>query len=174
MEPLDFLGFIGKNPDSANVYIVTGDSGNGITHGTIAGILISDLINEKSNPWADLYSPNRINMKVVSDYLHEVSNMVFQYADYLHKSEISSTIELDFNKGAIINHNALKVAVYRDLSGQLHAFNAICPHLGCLLKWNDDEKTFDCPCHGSRFTNLGVVINGPAIDDLKQIEVRDL
>lgn len=173
MEPLDFLGFIGKNPGNENVYIVSGDSGNGITHGTIAGILINDLINGTANPWAELYSPARINWKVAGDYLHEVGNMVSQYADYLHKSEINSTLELDFNKGAIINHGTHKVALYRDLSGQLYAFNAVCPHLGCLLKWNNDEKTFDCPCHGLRFTNQGVVINGPAIHDLKPIEIRD-
>lgn len=173
MEPLDFLGFIGKNPGNDHIYIASGDSGNGITHGTIAGILINDLINGIDNPWAELYSPARITVKVTGDYLHEVGNMVSQYADYLHKSDINSTLELDFNKGAIMNHGTHKAAIYRDVSGQLHAFTAVCPHLGCLLKWNDDEKTFDCPCHGSRFSNLGVVINGPAIHDLKPIEIRD-
>lgn len=173
MEPVDCLAFIGRNPGESNVFIITGDSGNGMTHGTIGGMLVSDLIVGNQNPWEKIYDPARISMKATGDFLQEVGNMAAQYADFLKAGDIKSQKELANGEGAIMNVGLHKVAVYKNEEGNVQAYTAICPHLGCVLQWNDGEKTFDCPCHGSRFTNAGVVINGPALTDLKKFDIKD-
>ena len=173
MEPVDSVAFIGRNPGDKNIYIATGDSGNGITHGTIAGMLISDLINEKPNPWEKIYDPSRISLKATGDFLKEAGNMAVQYLDFLKAGDVESVKDIYANEGGVVTIGLKKVAVYRNSEGALHAYTAICPHLGCVVQWNADEKSFDCPCHGSRFTCEGKVINGPAISDLKEIQVKD-
>lgn len=172
MEPLDSLAYIGKNPGNDNIYIITGDSGNGMTHGTLGGLIITDMINGKENQWAEIYKPTRIPLKNAGNYIREALNMAAQYADWISKEDIESAEDLHNDEGAIIASGLQKLATYRDASGELHVFSASCPHLGCVVQWNADEKTFDCPCHGSRFTVEGEVINGPAISGLKRIEVR--
>jgi glycine/D-amino acid oxidase-like deaminating enzyme/nitrite reductase/ring-hydroxylating ferredoxin subunit len=171
LEPLDYMGFIGRNPGDDNIYIVTGDSGNGMTHTTIAGMLITDLIQGKENKWADLYSPKRIPIKLPGLFLSEALNMAKQYGDYISKGDIDEAGQLAKNEGAILSKGFRKIALYRDNEGTLHSYSAVCPHLGCVLQWNADEKTFDCPCHGSRFSKEGIVINGPAISDLEKIKI---
>jgi len=132
MEPVDGLAFIGRNPlDAGNVYIATGDSGQGMTHGTIAGMLLTDLIQGGKNEWEDLYSPSRIRLKALPDYAAENLNVAAQYVDRI-----------------------------------THRRSAVCPHLGCVVAWNSTEETWDCPCHGSRFTANGKVYQGPANSDL--------
>lgn len=173
MEPVDSLAFIGRNPGDENVYIITGDSGNGMTHGTIGGILVSDLILDKKNPWEKLYDPARISLKATGDFLKEAGNMAAQYADYFKAGDIKSQKELGADEGAVINVGLHKVAVYKNGEGVTNAYTAICPHLKCVLQWNADERTFDCPCHGSRFTNEGVVINGPALTNLKRFDIKE-
>ena len=173
MEPLDSLAFIGKNPGDENIYIITGDSGNGMTHGTLGGIIITDMIDVKENPWADIYKPTRIPLRVAGNYIKEALNMAGQYADWISKGEIDSADELQNDDGGIISSGLRKFAVYKDQQGELHVFNATCTHLGCVVQWNGDEKSFDCPCHGSRFSKEGKVINGPAISDLKTVEIKD-
>jgi glycine/D-amino acid oxidase-like deaminating enzyme/nitrite reductase/ring-hydroxylating ferredoxin subunit len=172
MEPLDYLAFIGKNPGSDNVYIITGDSGNGMTHGTIGGILITDLIQGKENPWEKIYSPKRLPLKVTGKYLKEAAAMAAQYGDYISKADIKETDELKPGEGAILSKGMKRFAVYKDEQGAVNVFSAVCPHLGCILQWNGEEKSFDCPCHGSRFTKQGEVINGPATKNLKSVEVK--
>ena len=172
MEPIDSLAFIGKNPGNDNIYIITGDSGNGMTHGTLGGMILSDIITNKENPWADLYSPSRITLKTTGDYLHEVGNMTAQLVDWVSKGDIKEAAELKPGEGGIISSGLKKIAIYRDDLNRLHACTAVCPHLGGILQWNADEKSFDCPLHGSRFTIDGKVINGPAKGDLKKIDIH--
>jgi glycine/D-amino acid oxidase-like deaminating enzyme/nitrite reductase/ring-hydroxylating ferredoxin subunit len=173
MEPVDYMAFIGKNPGDDNVYIITGDSGNGMTHGTLGGILISDLIQGVENKWADLYSPKRTPLKVPKTYLSEVFNMVKQYGDYITKADINEIEELKKGEGAILAKGIKRFAVYRDDENKVHAFSAVCPHMGCVLRWNGEERSFDCPCHGSRFTKEGLVINGPATVGLERIPIKE-
>lgn len=168
MEPIDSLAYIGKNPGDDNIYIITGDSGNGMTHGTLGGMIIKDIISGKENPWINMYSPSRITLKTTGEYLHEVGNMVAQYADWFTAEDIKQADELQPGEGGIISSGLKKIAVYRDEDNILHTYTAVCPHLGAILQWNADEKTFDCPMHGSRFTSDGKVINGPASSDLKK------
>jgi glycine/D-amino acid oxidase-like deaminating enzyme/nitrite reductase/ring-hydroxylating ferredoxin subunit len=173
MEPLDSLAFIGKNPGNENVYIITGDSGNGMTHGTLGGMIITDMILGRENKWAQIYKPTRIPLKVAGKYLKEAMNMAAQYADWVSKEDIDKAQQLLTGEGGIISSGLRKIAAYKDETGQLHLFSAACPHLGCVVQWNADEKSFDCPCHGSRFTAEGKVINGPAIEDLKAVEMKE-
>jgi glycine/D-amino acid oxidase-like deaminating enzyme/nitrite reductase/ring-hydroxylating ferredoxin subunit len=167
IEPIDSLAYIGRNPGDENIYIITGDSGNGITHGTLGGIIIRDIIKDVANPWIKVYNPSRVTMHTADDYLRGVGNMVAQMADWLTPENIKEVHELKPGQGGIIVSGLKKVAVYRDEASHLHTYTAFCPHMGAVLQWNGDEKTFDCPMHGSRFTCHGKLINGPAISDLK-------
>jgi glycine/D-amino acid oxidase-like deaminating enzyme/nitrite reductase/ring-hydroxylating ferredoxin subunit len=172
MEPVDALAYIGPDPaGDENVYVVTGDSGNGMTHGTIAGILLGDLITGRENAWAQIYDPKRKTLKpvVIADYAKENANVVAQLRDYLTSSDVSQANEIKAGEGVLIRDGTSKLAVYRDESGTLHRLSAVCPHLKCIVHWNATEKTWDCPCHGSRFDCLGHMVNGPASADLEPI-----
>lgn len=143
MEPVDGLAFIGRNPlDDDNVYIATGDSGQGMTHGTIAGMLLCDLIQGQSNKWEDLYNPSRIRLKSLPEYASENINVAAQYTDYVTEKRVD----------------------------EVHKLSKVCPHLGCIVAWNSTEQTWDCPCHGSRFKADGTVYQGPANSNLSPIE----
>jgi Rieske Fe-S protein len=137
-----------------------------MTHGTIAGMLIPDLILGKENPWTKIYDPSRITLSTAFDYVREVGNMTAQYSDHFTAGAQQSIHELRAGEGTIIRSGLKKIAVYKDEANQVHAFSAVCPHLGCYVRWNSDERSFDCPCHGSRFSCEGKVINGPALNDL--------
>jgi glycine/D-amino acid oxidase-like deaminating enzyme/nitrite reductase/ring-hydroxylating ferredoxin subunit len=174
MEPVDGLAYIGRNPlDRDNVFIATGDSGNGMTHGTIAGMLITDLIQGRDNEWEKLYDPTRKPLRAIAEYAKENINVARQYVDYVTGGDVKDPDEIRPGTGAVMRQGFQKVAVYRDDSGDLHEMSAICPHLGCVVDWNDTEKSWDCPCHGSRFNAYGKVINGPANTDLSPTEDRD-
>lgn len=171
MEPVDGLAYIGRNPgDANNVYIATGDSGQGMTHGTIAGMMLTDLIQGRKNNWEDLYSPSRLRVKSLGEYASENINVAQQYADYVTAGDIESESELKPGEGAIMRDGMSKVAVYCDRTGKVHKLSAVCPHLGCVVAWNDTEATWDCPCHGSRFSAEGRVYQGPANSDLTSAE----
>jgi glycine/D-amino acid oxidase-like deaminating enzyme/nitrite reductase/ring-hydroxylating ferredoxin subunit len=172
MEPVDGLAYIGRNPlDSDNVLIATGDSGHGMTHGTIAGMLLRDLILGRENRWAELYDPSRLPTRAPLEYAKENLNVAAQYTDLLTGGEVESADEVAPGAGAVLRRGLKKVAVYRDEAGALHEHSAICTHLDCVVNWNDKEKSWDCPCHGSRFSPTdGHVLNGPAIKPLAPTE----
>jgi len=172
MEPVDHVAFIGHNPgsDGKNVYIVTADSGQGMTHGTIAGMLITDLITGRATSWESLYDPSRVSLKAGVEFARQNLNVAAQYRDYITPGEVSSPDEIARGSGAIIRRGRHKVAVYRDETGAVHERSAVCTHLFCIVDWNSTEKTWDCPCHGSRFDPLGKVVNGPAVAPLAEVE----
>ncbi len=170
METVDGLAYIGRNPlDEPNVFVVTGDSGMGMTHGTIAGILLTDLILGRDNPWTKLYEPSRLTLSAVGMFASEAVNTAAQYIDWITGGDVNSADEIPKESGAVLRRGLNKIAIYRDERGALHERSAICGHLGCLVHWNPAEKTWDCPCHGSRFDKHGKVINGPANDDLATV-----
>ena len=171
MEPFDCLAYIGRNPlDADNVFIATGDSGMGMTHGTIAGMLITDLIMERENPWAELYDPSRKTLSAAKDFAAENLNVMAQYTDLVTSGEVDSEDEIPKGEGAVLRSGLSKVAVYRDADGTAHRMSAICVHLGCVVAWNGCEKTWDCPCHGSRYDRFGSVFCGPANKNLPPVE----
>lgn len=162
METLDGLAYIGRNPGNDRVFVATGDSGMGMTHGTIAGMVISDLVLGRANPWAELYEPSRKSLRAGWTYASENAATAAQYADWLRRGDVSSVEEIPKGAGAVVARGAHRVACYRDGDGALHEMSAACPHLGCVVQWNPAAATWDCPCHGSRFDPLGTVVNGPA------------
>jgi glycine/D-amino acid oxidase-like deaminating enzyme/nitrite reductase/ring-hydroxylating ferredoxin subunit len=171
MEPIDGLSFIGKDPENENnVYIATGDSGMGMTHSAFAGILLKDLICGYQNPWAELYDPKRITVKAADEFIKEGANVVAQFTDYITPGDESHEDKIEKGEGALIRDGLKKMAVYKDEDGTVYKFSAVCPHLKCIVQWNSAEKTWDCPCHGSRFDCKGIVINGPALTDLEKIK----
>jgi glycine/D-amino acid oxidase-like deaminating enzyme/nitrite reductase/ring-hydroxylating ferredoxin subunit len=172
-EPVDGLAFIGKNPGRAdNVFISTGDSGNGITHGAIAGILLSDLIAGRENPWAGLYDPSRKVTRVLAarEFVKENLNVGLHYGDYLKPGEDPAHIAR--GEGAIVRRGVRRVAVYVDEVGQRHECAGVCTHLGGPISWNRAERSWDCPCHGARFDPYGRVMTGPALRDLERLETE--
>jgi glycine/D-amino acid oxidase-like deaminating enzyme/nitrite reductase/ring-hydroxylating ferredoxin subunit len=171
LEPVDFLGFIGRNPgDAENVYVATGDSGMGITHGTIAAMLVSDLILGRENRWSKLYDPARMTIKAGSEFVAENLDVAAQFADYLTGGDVASPRALKPGEGAIVRRGLRKLAVYRDAEGALHERSAVCTHVGCIVAWNPLEACWDCPCHGSQFAADGTPINGPAFRPLAPAE----
>ena len=170
MEPIDSLAFIGRNPGDTNIYIVTGDSGNGMTHGTIAGMLLTDLIQGRHNEWAPLYDPARITLRAAPEFMKENLNVAAQFRDYASGREVTDAQHIKPGTGAIIRDGIKKLAVYRNLEGKVQTCSAVCPHLGCIVDWNPVESTWDCPCHGSRFNPSGKVLNGPANRGLEPVE----
>lgn len=169
LEPIDSLGFIGKNPFEENIYIITGHSGNGLTYGTLGGMIIRDLILKKPSVYAVLYSPDRITLKAGEEFLKENLNVAQEYIKWLRPPFDNNVEALSTDSGKVIQQDQHKIAVYRDKKGTCHEMSAVCPHLGCIVNWNDAEKTWDCPCHGSRFECSGTVICGPATSGLQQI-----
>ena len=172
MESVDGLAFIGRNPaDHDNIYIVTGDSGSGLTHGTIAGLLLTDLIRGRENRWAQLYSPSRVTLAAIPEFAKEAVNTALQYANWLIDGDVEKDCLVLPGMGAVVPNGLTKTAVYRDAGGALHECSAVCPHLGGLVSWNHAEETWDCPAHGSRFDRFGKVLNGPANEDLHPVAV---
>ena len=165
-EPVDGLGLIGRDRlDQPNVYIATGDSGQGMTHGTIAGMLLRDLITGRANPWATLYDPTRFPVQS-TDFLQENLDALWHYGEWFTSGDVDDADALDAGEGAVVRQGLEKWAVYRDEHGRLHEHSAVCPHLGCIVQWNSTEKMWNCPCHGSRFFCDGRLAGGPARTDL--------
>ncbi|GLI91901.1 FAD-dependent oxidoreductase [Methylocystis echinoides] len=170
LEPLDYVAFIGRNPGDEHIYIATGDSGQGMTHGAVAGLLIADLIQEKANPWTALYDPARKPIRAMGEFLRENATAAKNFAEYLTPGEISSADKLASGEGAILRRGMGKVALYRRMDGSLCERSAICTHLGCHIHWNSFEKCWDCPCHGSQFSPEGEPLNGPAATALAKTD----
>ena len=168
-ETLDGLAYIGRNPlDKSNVYIATGFSGNGITYGAISGMLLADLVNGKENPWEKLYNPSRMNLKAGASMAKEIFyGSIGALKEKFTNTRHAVLDKIKPNEATIIKHEGTFYGVYRDHENHLHVVNAKCTHLGCTVKWNNSEKSWDCPCHGSRFTHEGTVINGPANHNLE-------
>jgi glycine/D-amino acid oxidase-like deaminating enzyme/nitrite reductase/ring-hydroxylating ferredoxin subunit len=172
MEPSDGPAYLGRNPmDDKNVYLITGDSGNGMTHCTIGAALVTDLIMGRENPWAALYDPARKVAHGVTDFLAEQANTLSRYGEWLTGGEVASPAEIAAGQGAIVREGMRKLAVYRDEQGALHAHSAKCTHLGCVVHWNSAERSWDCPCHGSRFDVDGSVLHGPAVAALEEVDL---
>ena len=173
METFDGLGLIGADPTGErNVYLVTGDSGMGMTHGTIAGILLTELLAGRDHPWARLYDPSRTTLRANGTSLREAATTLVPLGDAFAAGEAPGEERIPRDRGAVLRHGSRRVAVYRDADGGVHAHSAVCPHLGCIVGWNDAAKTWDCPCHGSRFDRFGGVVHGPAGSDLEPVDLR--
>jgi glycine/D-amino acid oxidase-like deaminating enzyme/nitrite reductase/ring-hydroxylating ferredoxin subunit len=173
-EPVDFLAFIGEDPEQgSSVFLATGDSGQGMTHGALAGMLIRDLILGRENPFADLYDPGRKTLSAAGEFARTNLDVAKSYGEWLGPGEVGSAEEVAPGSGAVIRRGLKKLAVYRDPTGKFEVRSATCTHLGCIVHWNDVERSWDCPCHGSRFAPDGRVLNGPAHNPLAKAELGE-
>ena len=170
-EPVDGLPFLGRNSLSSHVYVGTGYSGTGMTFGTLAAMIASDLILGRDNPWADVLDATRIKplagaRKFVAENVDYPAHMV---GDRLKAPDERSLEELARGEGSLVKVDGKKRAAFRDESGSVRVLDPVCPHMGCLVAWNAAEKSWDCPCHGSRFDTDGTVLDGPALTGLKPV-----
>jgi glycine/D-amino acid oxidase-like deaminating enzyme/nitrite reductase/ring-hydroxylating ferredoxin subunit len=170
LDPIDYSAFIGRNPGEKNVFVVTGDSGQGMTHGVVASLLIADLVSKGSSPWAELYEPSRVTARAAKNFIVENATALKSFAEYVAPGELHSATELKPGHGAIVREGMKKIAAYRDEKGTLTKRSAACTHVGCHIHWNSLEGCWDCPCHGSQFSPLGEVLNAPAVSPLSKID----
>ena len=171
LEPFDGMAYLGHNPlDRKNVYVITGDSGDGMTHTTIGGMIISDQILNRKNPWEEVYSPSRFSVKAIREYLKENLETVSNYSDWMKEQQEEDYDSIPAGQGSVFRRGMKMVAAYKDDNHQVHLRSATCPHLGGVVQWNKSEKSWDCPCHGSRFDAKGKLLEGPANEDLKPIK----
>lgn len=165
-EPADYVGFIGKSPEHDQVFVATGDSGQGMTTGGVAGLLLRDLMNDRQNVWAELYDPSRQMHRGLGEYVKENLEAAKQWVELVGPGEIASVDKLQAGDGALVKLNGKPVAAHRGEDGALHLRSAVCTHAGCTVHWNSFEACWDCPCHGSQFDVEGQVLNGPAAASL--------
>jgi nitrite reductase/ring-hydroxylating ferredoxin subunit len=165
-EPADGMAYIGELPGHEGIYVCTGDSGNGLTHGTIAGLLLPSLIQGRPHPWQKLYAPGRTRFHAIGELAKEAAQSNVPYADWVRGGDVDSIDDIKPGHGATIRRGLHVIAAYRDDHGHCWLKNARCPHLSGVVRWNEVEKTWDCPVHGSRFDAHGRVLNGPASADL--------
>jgi len=170
IETADGLPYIGQMAD--HQYAATGFAGNGMTFGTLAAIMIVDAIAGRPNPWAELFEPGRAAIRRgLWDYIKENADYpYYMMRDRLAGADGKSLRAVKPGQGKVIEHQGQKVAAYRAPDGVLTMVSATCTHMGCLVGWNDAERTWDCPCHGSRFTAQGAVISGPAEKPLPEFD----
>lgn len=166
LETPDGLGLIGAAPWGRNVFVITGDSGMGMTHGSLGGRLVANLVCGRDDPLAAVYDPSRWVPKAVLTLLQENANVAAQYTAWLTGGDVKSADEIPNGHGAVVRRGLSKVAVYKGEDGNVCERSAKCPHLGAVVQWNPGEKTWDCPAHGSRFGCEGNVIHGPAVQGL--------
>lgn len=169
MEPADGVAYLGRNPmGDKNTYIITGDSGNGMTHCTIGAMIISDLICGRDTKWEALYSPKRKVTHGITEFVSHQADVLTKYGEWLSSGEVKSAEDIEPGQGAIVRKGIHKLAVYRDEAGTLHSLSAKCTHMGCVVHFNSAERSWDCPCHGSRFSTDGDVLHGPATSPLSK------
>ncbi len=169
IETPDGLPYIGES--AAQQFIATGFAGNGMTFGTLAAMMAADAVAGRSNPWADLFNPGRKTLTTVWDYLRENKDYpYYMVRDLFARPDGRSLRSLKRGEGKILELAGKKVAAYRNDAGAVTRLSPICTHMGCTVGWNAAERTWDCPCHGSRFEATGKVISGPAESPLEAIE----
>ena len=173
LDTIDYCAFIGLNPGSTSVYVVTGDLGQGMTHGALAGLLLKDLILQQSNAWADVYEPGRKTLSGAVNYVRENLSVVKNLAGYVLPGDLKSLDELSSGQGGILREGLRKIAACRDQAGKLYLHSAACTHSGCEVAWNSTEQCWDCSCHGSQFAANGAVLNGPAVHSLQPMDTSE-
>jgi glycine/D-amino acid oxidase-like deaminating enzyme/nitrite reductase/ring-hydroxylating ferredoxin subunit len=171
--PSDGLPYIGLMENS-NTYVATGYHADGLVYGTVASRMLADAITGKKHQLSDILSPNRHNpVAAAKDFLKEnIDAAVHAVKDYFSAKDAESINEIKPGEGKIVEVNGSESAVYRDDSGELHILDRKCTHMGCVVHWNNAERSWDCQCHGSRFSCTGDVLEGPAVKPLERKAVK--
>jgi Rieske Fe-S protein len=169
VEPVDGLPYVGRNTLEARVFIATGFSGNGMTHGTMSALLLADLVLGRENPWAALYKATRVKPAGLPEWVKEnVDYPLHLVADRLKPAEAKALEEVPRGEGRVVSLDGKKLAAFRDEQGTMKLISADCTHMACTVRWNPAERSWDCPCHGARFDVEGEVLNGPALRPLER------
>ena len=171
LETPDGLALIGRDPEhKGHILMASGDSGMGMTHGTIGGMLLRDMILGLDNQWQDVFAPSRWPLGALGELVAENLSTFKGYTEYAAPVEkVKELSELEAGEGALIQHKGRQIAAYRDLDGRTHQLSPVCPHMKGPLQWNACEQSWDCPAHGSRFSASGEVIDGPARHNMAEI-----
>ena len=170
IEPADGLPYVGRNSLSSHTFVATGYSGNGMTSGTLAAMVLADEVRGVTNPWCRLLDATRIKplasaRAFISENVDYPRHLVGdRLAQLVHGGDVGDILP---GEGAVLTVRGAKLAIHRDGAGTLSALSPVCTHLGCLVHWNTTAKSWDCPCHGSRFDPMGRVLNGPAVTPLE-------
>jgi len=178
VESADGLPYVGRNSLSHHVYVATGYGGNGITQGTLAAMVLADEICGLPNPLTALLDATRIKPLASAGAVLAEN---FDYPKHMVADRLPGHIEggadalagIAPGEGQVLSIEGERLAIYRNGNGQLNALSPVCTHLGCLVHWNTTEKSWDCPCHGSRFDPHGRVLNGPAVSPLEAKKIPD-
>lgn len=165
---LDKVPYVGRLTSKVpNIYVATGFRKWGMTNGTASATIIRDLILKGKNPWAEVYDPSRFVLNPsITSFISINSDVAANLASGKLKSA-PENVDIEKEEAVIAEIEGNKMGMYRDKKGHLHTVDTTCTHMGCELKWNDAENSWDCPCHGSRFTYEGKIIEGPAINELQ-------
>lgn len=161
----DGLPYIGKHGE--RVYFMTGFASDGLVYGTLAAMIVSDQILGKQNPWEETYKAGRFTpLRSAKNFIAENTDVIIQYLKIPWSADAEFLSEIKPGEGKVITQDNQKLAVYKDEDWKFHIVSAVCTHMNCIVNWNPSEKTWDCPCHGSRFDTDGKVIEGPALTNL--------
>lgn len=168
-QPMDGVPFVGRATSGApHLFVATGFNAWGITNGTAAAMLLCDLITKRSNPWAEVFEATRLKpLSGGPTLIRETLSTTAEGAGGYFRSRSSKLAGLGKGEGSVLTIGGKRLAVFRDEQDQIHSVSAICTHMKCVVGWNPVDRTWDCPCHGSRFTIEGKVIHGPATADLE-------
>jgi len=176
MTTLDKMPYVGQiSPGSPDILVATGFNKWGMAMGALSSKLLTDLILEEPNRYKDLFDPMRGKLKV-EDIKQFVKKNVTVGKDFIVSKAARATLapeELKSDEGGLVSVDGKKVGGYRDEMGQIHFVNTTCTHMGCGLEWNNAERSWDCPCHGSRFSYSGEVLDGPAVHPLKKLDKEE-
>lgn len=173
--PVDGLPYVGQLPGGdEGIFVATGFNGNGMILGSLSAQIISDQILGKENEFSKLLSPSRLKpVSGFSSFVKENADVAYHFlADRFGAEELQSISAMPKDTGNLVEIDGGKVAVYKDPDGELTALSPICTHAGCIVHWNQSEKSWDCPCHGGRFSVKGKVLTGPPRKDLQQIGIE--
>jgi len=173
MEPVDYVGFLGRNAGDEHRYLITGDSGQGLTNAVIGSLLIAQQIIDGRSAWMEAFDPGRNVATNVGQFVSENLTALKSFSEYLTPGDIASPDQLKPGEGAILRNGMKKIAASRDMQGALHVRSATCTHMGCIVHWNSLEQCWDCPCHGSQFAPDGTPLNGPAVTPLAEVEQKE-
>jgi glycine/D-amino acid oxidase-like deaminating enzyme/nitrite reductase/ring-hydroxylating ferredoxin subunit len=175
-ESPDGLPYIGQFPGHEKIFVATGYGGNGMPYSTIAGLSLKRTICGEENPYRELYDPNRLKpVAGFKDFVTHNMDVVKQFASkFFSGDDMKELAELATSEGKIVKFKDEKLAIFKDENGVVHALSPICTHVGCEVKWNNTEQSWDCPCHGARYSYDGRVMTGPAVKNLSKVNVREL
>jgi Rieske Fe-S protein len=162
------------NPE--NVYTATGFGGNGITYSHIAATTLTDIITTGNSEFKNLFNPNRIKpVAGFTSFIKENADVVKEFfKKRFSASNLKELADLAPGEARVVKYEEEAIALYKDENGKLHAIDPVCPHAKCMVDWNSAEKSWDCPCHGSRFSYDGELLTGPSVHNLQVIELSEL